>query len=81
MSNPNGSGAVRARRWPALVAVAVTASFAVAGLQAPGLPGGAQPAGAAVPPYQDTALPAEVRAADLVSRMTLGQKFEQLRAA
>ncbi|MDR1790177.1 MAG: glycoside hydrolase family 3 C-terminal domain-containing protein [Propionibacteriaceae bacterium] len=31
-------------------------------------------------PYQDTSLPFEVRAADLVSRMTLAEKAEQLRS-
>ncbi|HZC70133.1 MAG TPA: glycoside hydrolase family 3 N-terminal domain-containing protein [Jatrophihabitans sp.] len=31
-------------------------------------------------PYQDTSLPFEVRAADLVSRMTLQEKIQQLRA-
>ncbi|MDR1152388.1 MAG: glycoside hydrolase family 3 C-terminal domain-containing protein [Bifidobacteriaceae bacterium] len=58
--------------------MAIAASFLAAGL--PGAPAG--PALAADPaPYLDTTLPAEVRAADLVSRMTFAEKSEQLRAS
>jgi beta-glucosidase-like glycosyl hydrolase len=39
-----------------------------------------QPAEADVFPYQDTALPFDVRAADLVSRMTRTEKIQQFRA-
>ncbi|MDR0366430.1 MAG: glycoside hydrolase family 3 C-terminal domain-containing protein [Bifidobacteriaceae bacterium] len=56
----------------------VAASFLATGL--PGAP--ADPAQAAdTPPYLDVTLPAEVRAADLVSRMTFAEKSEQLRAS
>src|SRR4051812_44045177 len=40
--------------------------------------GPAQPAGSAQPPYRDTALGADARAADLVARMTLEEKVQQL---
>ncbi len=61
----------------------------VAALVASGLTGAALPAPAAAeaapepaggPAYLDTSLPFSVRAADLVSRMTLEEKIDQLRA-
>ena len=58
---------IRFRAWqPALLA-----SLAV-------LAGGARAGGAPLPAYLDTHLPAQVRAADLVHRMTLREKASQL---
>ncbi|MDR1294430.1 MAG: glycoside hydrolase family 3 C-terminal domain-containing protein [Bifidobacteriaceae bacterium] len=60
------------------LAAGIAASFIAAGL--PGVPAG--PALADDPaPYLDATLPPEVRAADLVSRMTFAEKSEQLRAS
>jgi beta-glucosidase-like glycosyl hydrolase/uncharacterized protein YjdB len=65
-----------------LVATAVAASFAVAGLQAAGIPAGSGVAEAAdTLPYLDQSLPFDVRAADLVSRMTFPEKVAQHRSA
>ncbi|MDR0433205.1 MAG: glycoside hydrolase family 3 C-terminal domain-containing protein [Bifidobacteriaceae bacterium] len=68
----------RHRRLTSLIAAGVVAAFGAAGLQAAPFDPPAQAAGP--PAYQDASLPFEVRAADLVSRMTLPEKAEQLRA-
>ncbi|MDR3202260.1 MAG: hypothetical protein LBT54_03910, partial [Bifidobacteriaceae bacterium] len=81
MPHSNRAGPAKSRRWTLFIAAAVAASFAATGLSAPGTPGDALPANAAVLPYLDPSLPAEVRAADLVSRMTFAEKSEQLRAS
>jgi len=59
---------IRSRVWP-------TAAL-IAGLAA--LTGGAHAADAMTPAYLDTSLPPQVRAADLVHRMTLQEKVSQL---
>ncbi|MGB6489548.1 MAG: glycoside hydrolase family 3 C-terminal domain-containing protein [Steroidobacteraceae bacterium] len=59
---------IRSRMWPK---AALIAGVAV-------LTGGAHAAEATTPAYLDTSLPAQVRAADLVHRMTLQEKVSQL---
>ncbi|MDR0944667.1 MAG: glycoside hydrolase family 3 C-terminal domain-containing protein, partial [Bifidobacteriaceae bacterium] len=80
MLHTTGSPGRPRRRAYAAVAVAIAGSFALAGV-----------AGAAITPaaaaddgyvaYQDQSLAPEVRAADLVSRMTLTEKIAQFRSA
>ncbi|MDR0944575.1 MAG: glycoside hydrolase family 3 C-terminal domain-containing protein [Bifidobacteriaceae bacterium] len=60
----------------ASIAMAVTGLAAFTAISA----SGAKSAQAAVLPYQNQSLPFSVRAADLVSRMTLEEKIDQLRA-
>lgn len=59
---------IRSRIWPT---AALIASLAV-------LTGGGHAADTATPAYLDTSLPPQVRAADLVHRMTLREKVSQL---
>jgi beta-glucosidase len=59
---------IRSRTWPT---AALIASLAL-------LTGGAQAADPTTPAYLNTSLPPEVRAADLVHRMTLQEKVSQL---
>lgn len=77
------SGTNRRRgRATAIVVAAVMAlvvPLVVTGIATPAPAAPARPA-AALLPYQDASLPFEVRAADLVSRMTLQEKMQQLRA-
>jgi len=61
---------------PALIAAALAVSLSL-----PGLSSSVQAAPGDPLPYQNTSLPFNVRAADLVSRMTLEEKIDQLRAA
>lgn len=78
LSGPNRRRA-RATVVVAAAVVALMAPLLVTGLRAPAQAAPAVQA-AALLPYQDTSLPFEVRAADLVSRMTLQEKIQQLRA-
>ncbi|MDR0432106.1 MAG: glycoside hydrolase family 3 C-terminal domain-containing protein, partial [Bifidobacteriaceae bacterium] len=79
----SGTGGVhrRSRRFTSLIALSLGTALAAAGLSVPADVGGT-PAHAAdaLLPYQDATLPPSVRAADLVSRMTLSEKNLQLRA-
>jgi beta-glucosidase len=59
---------IRSRMWPTAALVAGLAAFT----------GGAHSADATTPAYLDTSLPPQVRAADLVHRMTLQEKVSQL---
>jgi beta-glucosidase len=59
---------IRSRTWPT---AALIASLAL-------LTGGAHAAGPTTPAYLNTSLPPQVRAADLVHRMTLQEKVSQL---
>ncbi|MDR1151443.1 MAG: glycoside hydrolase family 3 C-terminal domain-containing protein, partial [Bifidobacteriaceae bacterium] len=74
-SRPHHSSPKGVKRFVAVItAGALGASGLIAGI------GIAGPAAAADYPYQDQDLPFEVRAADLVSRMTLQEKYTQFRA-
>lgn len=83
-----GSGTGSARRRG--LGLALAAALVASGLTGAALPGAADagaappaevaPASDGGPAYLDTSLPFSVRAADLVSRMTLEEKFDQLRA-
>jgi len=79
MPQSMGANASKTRRLTSFIAIAVAASFAVTGLQAPGTDPAATAAD--VLAYQNTTLPFEVRAADLVSRMTLEEKVMQFRSS
>ncbi|MDR1293431.1 MAG: glycoside hydrolase family 3 C-terminal domain-containing protein, partial [Bifidobacteriaceae bacterium] len=70
----------RHRPLTSLIAASVVAAFAAIGLQSAPSPVATPAQAADTPAYQDTTLPFEVRAADLVSRMTLAEKAQQLRA-
>ena len=63
------------RRW---LALAVTWALVASGITSSAMPNPALADG--VPAYQDTSLPFNVRAADLVSRMTMEEKLDQFRA-
>lgn len=65
------------RRGRKLVALAVGGGLLFGGLQAGSITAAVA---ATTYPYQDKTLPASVRAADLVSRMTLAEKSQQLNA-
>ncbi|MDR1152210.1 MAG: hypothetical protein LBK72_07015, partial [Bifidobacteriaceae bacterium] len=70
----------RHRPLTSLIAASVVAAFAAVGLQSAPSPIATPAQAVDAPAYQDTTLPFEVRAADLVSRMTLAEKAQQLRA-
>jgi beta-glucosidase len=59
---------IRSRTWPPAVLIASLGLLAT----------GAQAANGATPPYLNTSLPPQIRAADLVHRMTLQEKVSQL---
>ncbi|MDR1151909.1 MAG: glycoside hydrolase family 3 C-terminal domain-containing protein [Bifidobacteriaceae bacterium] len=63
---------------PRTAALLAAAALAIAGLPAIA---GSQASVAATPPYLDQALPFSVRAADLVSRMTMEEKLLQFKAS
>ncbi|MDR1294499.1 MAG: hypothetical protein LBK59_06015, partial [Bifidobacteriaceae bacterium] len=72
---------MRSKSVRLLIATSLSAGLAVAGLQALGAaPVSPAEADAGDVPYLDTSLPFEVRAADLVSRMTQAEKIQQFRA-
>jgi beta-glucosidase-like glycosyl hydrolase len=70
----------RHRPLTTFIAAAVVAAFGAVGLQSAPSPLVAPAEAVGQLPYEDTSLPFEVRAADLVSRMTLAEKAQQLRA-
>ena len=65
------------RRW---LGLALTGAVVASGITASAMPIAAVAEEAPPAAYQDTSLPFNVRAADLVSRMTLEEKYDQFRA-
>ncbi len=76
---PYGGHGSRGSR-PRWLGLALAGVLVASGIAAPATPGSASASASELMPYQDTTLPFSVRAADLVSRMTMEEKLDQFRA-